>query len=197
VAPTIRLAAEQDAPAIAAIYAPFCDAHVVSFEYAAPTAEEMASRVRSITEQLPWLVLDDEGTIGGYAYAGRHRERAAYGWAVDTAVYIGDGYRGRGAGRSLYAALFALLTLQGYFKACAGITMPNPASVALHEALGFKLVGVYRGIGYKKGSWHDVVWYEAALQPERPDPPVPRPVGDFVGTGAWRKILSEATVHFR
>lgn len=189
-APTLRMAGEQDAPAIAAIYAPFCETNVVSFEYTAPTSEEMAARIRTTTAQCPWLVIEEAGTVGGYAYAGRHRERAAYGWAVDTAVYIGDGYRGRGVGRLLYVALFDLLKLQGYFKACAGITLPNPASVALHEALGFTRVGVYRGIGYKKGAWHDVAWYEAAVQPERDDPPAPRPISDFAGTDAWRKILS-------
>jgi L-amino acid N-acyltransferase YncA len=190
---TIRLATERDAPAIAAIYAPFCDANVVSFEYTAPTPEEMASRIRTVTAQLPWLVLDDHGTVGGYAYAGRHHERAAYGWAVNAAVYIGDGYRGRGVGRALYTALFDLLRLQGYFKACAGITLPNQASVGLHEAMGFTVVGVYPGIGYKKGAWHDVAWYELALQPERLDPPAPRPISDFVETDAWRRILSNAT----
>jgi L-amino acid N-acyltransferase YncA len=190
-AQVIRMAVERDAPAIAAIYAPFCDTHVVSFEYTAPTAEEIAGRIRTVTAQWPWLVLDDEGVVAGYAYAGRHRERAAYAWAVDTAVYIGDGYRGRGVGRSLYHALFGLLKLQGYFKACAGITMPNPASVALHEATGFRLVGLYRGIGYKKGAWHDVAWYEAEVQPERVDPPAPRPVSDFIGTTAWQAIVSE------
>jgi len=96
--PEIRLATEADAAAIAAIYAPFCETNVVSFEYAAPTPSEMASRIRTITALLPWLVLEEEGTIAGYAYAGKHRERAAYGWAVDSAVYIGDGYRGKGAG---------------------------------------------------------------------------------------------------
>jgi L-amino acid N-acyltransferase YncA len=194
--PTIRLATEQDSPAIAAIYAPFCDRNVVSFEYTAPTPEEMAGRIRTISALWPWLVLDDAGTVAGYAYAGRHRERAAYRWAVDTAVYVADGYRGRGVGRSLYTALFGVLRLQGYFKACAGIAMPNQASVALHEAMGFTLVGVYRGIGYKMGSWHDVSWYEAVVQPERADPPTPRPVSDFVGNGAWRRILAEGATHY-
>jgi L-amino acid N-acyltransferase YncA len=196
VSPTIRLAVEHDAEAIAAIYAPFCDANVVSFEYIAPAAEEIAGRIRTVTAQWPWLVLDDAGIVAGYAYAGRHRERAAYGWAVDTAVYIADGCRGRGAGRALYTALFGVLKLQGYFKACAGITLPNSASVGLHEAFGFKRVGVYQGIGYKKGAWHDVAWYEAVVQPERPDPPAPRPVAGFVGTDAWRNIVSEGASHY-
>ena len=190
----IRLATEQDAPAIAAIYAPFCETNVVSFEYAAPTPQEMASRIRAVTDtaQLPWLVVHDEGTVGGYAYAGRHHERAAYGWAVNAAVYIGAGYRRSGVGRKLYTALFDVLRLQGYFKVCAGITLPNPGSVGLHEAMGFTIVGVYRGIGYKRGGWHDVAWYELELQPERLDPPAPRPLSDFVDTAAWRTILSNA-----
>jgi len=190
----IRLATEQDASAIAAIYAPFCETNVVSFEYAAPAPEEMAARIRAVTvtAQLPWLVVHDGGTVGGYAYAGRHHERAAYGWAVNAAVYIGEGYRRSGVGRKLYTALFDVLRLQGYFKVCAGITLPNPGSVGLHEAMGFTIVGVYRGIGYKRGGWHDVVWYELELQPERLDPPAPRPISDFVDTDAWRTILSNA-----
>lgn len=170
----IRLATENDAGAIAAIYAPFCDANAVSFETAAPSEREMANRIRTITEQWPWLVLDDHGVLAGYAYAGRHRDRAAYQWAVDTAVYVGERYCGRGVGRALYTALFELLRSHGYFKACAGITLPNPASVGLHEAVGFKLVGVYGGIGYKLGAWHDVAWYELELQAERGNPPPPR-----------------------
>jgi L-amino acid N-acyltransferase YncA len=183
------MADEADARAIASIYAPFCDGSVVSFETVAPTPQEMAGRVRAITTEWPWLVLETDGAVVGYAYAGRHRERAAYRWAVDTAVYMADGYRGRGGGRTLYRTLFALLRLQGYFKACAGVTLPNDASVGLHEALGFVLVGVYRGIGYKRGAWHDVAWYEAQVQPEVPEPPDPRPVSELAGTGLWGRIL--------
>jgi L-amino acid N-acyltransferase YncA len=186
---TFRLATEQDAPAVAAIYAPFCNDNVVSFETTAPAPDEMAGRIRAITAYLPWIVVEDEGAVGGYAYAARHHERAAYGWAVNTAVYLGAGHRGRGAGRAIYAVLFDLLRLQGYFKACAGITLPNPASVALHEAMGFTPVGVYRGIGYKKGAWRDVIWYQLELQPERADPPLPRPIADVAGTAAWQKIF--------
>jgi L-amino acid N-acyltransferase YncA len=189
---TLRLATARDAAAVAAIYAPFCESSVVSFEYAAPSAEEMASRIQAVTAQYPWLVMEDDGTVCGYAYAGRHHERAAYGWAVNTAVYNAEGYRRRGVGRALYTALFDLLRLQGYFKACAGITLPNPASVGLHEAMGFTPIGVYRGVGYKKGGWHDVAWYEVALQPERLDPPAPRPISDVVETDSWQRILSNA-----
>jgi len=91
----------------------------------------------------------------------------------------------------LYSCLFDLLRLQGYFKVCAGITLPNPASVALHESMGFEPVGVYKGIGYKKGAWRDVVWYEMALRPERLEPSPPRPISELTDTGEWKKILSE------
>lgn len=192
----IRLATERDAPAIAAIYAPFCESNVVSFEVSAPTPEEMARRIHAVTVRMPWLVLEDNGAVIGYAYAGPHRERAAYGWAVDTAVYVGDGFRGKGAGKALYAALFDVLRLQGYFKACAGITLPNPASVGLHESFGFRLVGVYRGIGYKHGGWHDVAWYEAVVQPERQHPPPPRSVVDFIDTPEWRQAAARGTAHY-
>src|SRR5438477_12054244 len=98
----IRLASEADGGAIAAIYGPFCESTHVSFELVAPSAGDMAVRVRNITMQYPWLVLEDDGVVAGYAYAGGHRERAAYGWAVDAAVYIGAAHRRRGVGRALY-----------------------------------------------------------------------------------------------
>jgi L-amino acid N-acyltransferase YncA len=142
------------------------------------------------------LVLDDAGVIAGYAYAGRHRERAAYKWAVDTAVYIHDRYRRRGAGRALYVSLFNVLRQQGYFKACAGITLPNAASVALHEIVGFKPVGVYRGIGFKLGSWHDVVWYEAELQPEVSNPAEPKPLAAVLDSQPWREAISRGMTHY-
>src|SRR4051812_49078465 len=130
-AATIRLASADDAAAVAAIYGPFCDSTVVSFEYAAPSTVEMTSRIAAITIQFPWLVLDDNGTVGGYAYASRHRDRAAYGWSVDVAVYVSPLHHRRGVGRALYTALFHLLRLQGYFKAYAGVTLPNQASTGL------------------------------------------------------------------
>jgi len=192
----IRLAQHQDAEDIAAIYAPFCDASSVSFETAAPSAEEFGKRVQNVTEQWPWLVLLDEGRVAGYAYASRHSERAAYGWAVNTAIYVGDRYRRRGVGRALYTSLFAMLRQQGYFKACAGITLPNAASIALHEAFGFTRVGIYRGIGFKFGNWHDVAWYEAEVQPEVSNPPAPRPLSAVIDTSGWKEAISRGLAHY-
>jgi len=187
--PFLRMANEQDAAAIRAIYAPFCDNSVTSFESGAPSLEEMQSRIRKITAQFPWLVCECDGAVLGYAYAGAHRERAAYRWAVDVAVYIGEGSRRLGVGRALYTALFQILVAQGYFKAYAGVTLPNPASVGLHEAMGFKPVGVYRGVGHKFGAWHDVGWWQLALQPERVEPAEPRSVREIDSSADYQDAL--------
>lgn len=193
----IRLAGAADAPAIAAIYAPFCESTSVSFENIAPPADEMARRIRMVTERLPWLVLEDGGTVAGYAYASLHRERAAYAWSVDVAAYVASEYRQCGVGRALYTALLGVLRRQGYYKAHAGITLPNPASVALHEAVGFETVGVYRGVGYKLGVWHDVRWYQLVLQAERLEPELPRPVTAVIGCPEWLEAMAAGLKCFR
>ena len=188
--PTIRLATEADASSVAAIYAPYCNQTVISFEETAPTADEMAKRIRSISATRPWIVLEDDGAVVGYAYASLHNERAAYRWAVSTAIYISSLHQRRGAGRALYTTLFDVLRHLGYFTATAGITLPNAASVALHEAFGFALVGVYRDIGHKMGAWHDVAWYQASLQPMPARPSDPRPVSALHGSPAWHDAVT-------
>ena len=188
--PRIRMATERDAAEIAAIYAPFCESSVVSFEETAPPPEEISRRIHAITAFLPWLVLDADGRVDGFAYASRHRERASYRWAVDVTVYVADDWRRRGVGRALYVSLLELLRLQGYFKAYAGTTVPNPPSVALHQAVGFELVGVYRGVGYKLGGWRDVAWYERTLQAPHAQPRDPVPIAAVVGTVAGDSALA-------
>jgi L-amino acid N-acyltransferase YncA len=166
----------RDAAACAAIYAPSVEGDVISFEERAPDAAEFAARIAAISATHPWLVAEEEGEIAGYAYACRHRERSAYRWAVDVSVYVAAGRRGRGHGRSLYEALFERLRRQGFQVACAGITLPNQASVALHERLGFLAVGVNRRIGWKEGGWRDVGWWQLELVPAGEDsPPEPLP----------------------
>jgi phosphinothricin acetyltransferase len=188
--PTIRLANEADAFSVAAIYAPYCNETVISFEDVAPTADEMERRIRTMGAARPWIVLEDEGAVVGYAYASAHNERAAYRWSVSTAVYVTRSQHRRGAGRALYTTLFEVLRHLGYYTATAGITLPNPASIALHEAFGFALVGVYRGIGHKMGGWHDVAWYQAPLQamPERPADP--RSVSALHGSQVWHDAIA-------
>ena len=132
----------------------------------------------AVLVQTPWLVATDEhGRVVGYAYAGRHRERAAYRWSVDISAYIDPAWQGRGVGRRLYDALLAILRRQGFVNAFAGITLPNPASVALHEAIGMRRVGVFERVGYKSGAWHDVAWYGMRLvePPDPPSEPIPLP----------------------
>jgi len=105
--------------------------------------DEIARRVVETTQRYPWLVCDRGGTVAGYAYATGHRVRAAYRWSVDTSVYIDPRHRRCGVGRGLYASLLRILTAQGFFDAYAGIALPHAASIALHEASGFKTIGVY------------------------------------------------------
>ena len=155
---------ERDAAACAAIYAPYVTGSAVSFEDVAPTADELAARIARLAEQYPWLVLDDDGRVAGYAYASRHHPRAAYRWAVDVAVYVDPEYQGAGAGRRLYETLLDLLRCQGLRVACAGVALPNDASVGLHRALGFEPDGTYRDIGWKAGAWRDVSWWQLRLQ---------------------------------
>jgi L-amino acid N-acyltransferase YncA len=165
---THRVATEDDAAEIAAIYAPIVERTSISFEVDPPGAAEIARRIAATQLQFPWLVADAGGILG-YAYAGRHRERAAYRWSVDVSVYVAECARRGGVGRRLYEALFAILTAQGYYTAFAGITLPNDASAGLHRALGFEPVGVYRSVGYKFGSWHDTAWMQRPLRPPAAD----------------------------
>jgi L-amino acid N-acyltransferase YncA len=190
VAVAIRPARAGDEAAIAEIYRPFCESTTVSFENEAPSVAEMAERIRTTSERLPWLVLDDGGTLAGYAYASRHRERAAYAWSVDVTVYVAATHRRKGVGRALYTSLLELLRLLGYFKVFAGVTLPNPSSVGLHEAMGFLPVGIYEGVGYKLGAWRDVAHYQRPLQPEQEDPPPPRPPSALVGSPEWNEALA-------
>jgi phosphinothricin acetyltransferase len=166
----------RDAEACAEMYAPYVRDTVVSFEELPPSRDEMAARIAQVAESYPWLVAEDDDHVVGFAYAAQHRQRAAYRWAADVTVYVGVEHQRRGVGTALYRALLELLLRQGIQVACAGITLPNEASVALHEALGFRPVGVYRRIGWKAGAWWDVGWWELELlAPDSGPPPEPRP----------------------
>ena len=186
----IRLATIDDAAAVADIYAPYCEGSAVSFEQFAPGVEQMQLRIAGVVAHRPWIVLDDAGAVAGYAYAAPHNDRWAYRWSVNTAIYISRAHHRRGAGRALYSTLFDLLRHLGYYRAVAGITVPNAASVGLHEAMGFELVGVYRDIGYKLGAWRDVAWYEAPIQPVPAEPQEPRPVQSLHGTPEWDEAVA-------
>jgi L-amino acid N-acyltransferase YncA len=169
---TIRDADPQrDAPACAAIYAPHVEDSPVSFEERAPGAAEMAARIERYGASHAWLVAEREGEVVGYAYATAFSERPAYRWSAFVSVYVAEAARREGVGRALYGALFARLRERGFRTACAGITLPNQASEALHESLGFEAVGVNRAIGWKQGAWRDVGWYQLELTPPPAGPP--------------------------
>jgi L-amino acid N-acyltransferase YncA len=171
--------AERDAGACAEIYAPAVLEGPTSFEEVAPGAAEMAKRMGCVMATHPWLVAEEDGRVVGFAYATPHRERAAYRWACDVSVYVDRAHHRRGVGRRLYDALLPLLRAQRFYVACAGITLPNDASVRLHESLGFEPIGIYRSIGFKAGAWRDVGWWQLSLlgdsggAPAEPLPPEP------------------------
>jgi L-amino acid N-acyltransferase YncA len=164
--------AAHDAAACAAVYAPYVSDSVASFEAQPPDAREIARRMRGAHA---WLVAEHDGEVCGYAYASPHGQRAAYRWAADVAVYIAAQHHRGGVGRSLYKQLISRLRDNGLWTLCAGITQPNDASNGLHLAMGFQPVGTYRRIGWKHGSWHDVLWLQLDLHPDEPGPPPERP----------------------
>jgi phosphinothricin acetyltransferase len=174
----IRAASAKDAAAIAEIYRPYVAESSISFETEPPDAMEIARRIAGVGDLYPWLAAEDEGgCLLGYAYASPFRPRAAYRFAVETTVYVRQGAHGRGIGAALYAPLLDTLEGQGFTQAIGAISLPNPASVRLHERLGFRHAGTYAQVGWKLGRWHDVgLWQRRLAAPaEPPEEPLPYP----------------------
>ena len=193
--PTIRLARTEDAGQIQAIYAPIVSSTVISFELEPPTVEEMHQRILTTLQKYPWLVCERDREILGYAYASEHRTRAAYQWCVDVSVYVNGRIRRAGIGRALYISLLKILRVQGFYNAYAGITLPNPASVGLHDSLGFTPIGVYRSVGYKLGKWHDVGWWHLALKEPSANPELPVGLNKAQKDPEWESALAAGVVH--
>jgi phosphinothricin acetyltransferase len=167
---------DRDAAACAAIYAPSVEAAPTSFEETAPSAAEMAARIAAVAATHAWLVAEDRGEVVGYAYAVPYQQRPAYRWTATVSVYVAAERGGEGIGRALYEELFARLRARGFRMAHAGITLPNPASIALHERLGFVQTGLNREVGWKLGAWRDIGYYQLELAPApagRPPDPLP------------------------
>ena len=161
---TIRAANPQDAAAIAAIYNPYIADTTISFEEEPVSTEDMRGRIAAVQDGgLPWLVLERDGEIAGYAYATKWRVRHAYRFSVETSVYLAAHHAGKGAGTALYTALLAQLRAAGYRLAIGGIAQPNPASVALHEKMGYRKVAHFGEVGFKFGQWIDVGYWERRL----------------------------------
>jgi L-amino acid N-acyltransferase YncA len=159
----VRVAVVADAEQIAAIYRPYVESTAISFEERPPSADEVAGRIEATLRSHPWLVLDQHGALLGYAYASEHRARPAYRWSADVTIYVADRAHRCGVGRRLYEALLDILRRQGIHNAFAGITLPNPASIGLHEACGFACIGTYRAVGFKLGRWRDVGWWQKPI----------------------------------
>ena len=190
-------AKSSDASDILEIYGPMVLTTPVCFELEVPSMQEMQRRIRTIQEQYPWLVYKRDEKVLGYAYASPHRARPAYQWSVDLSIYIHPSMRRKGLGYALYTALFALLRLQGYINAYAGITLPNSGSVGLHEAMGFTPVGVYKQVGYKLDKWHDVGHWQFSLQEHADMPTAPLPITLVKETSACLTALQTGLNLFR
>lgn len=160
----IRPATLADAEGILRVYAPYITDTVITFETEVPTVEAFAERIAGIRRNYPYLVCEQGGKILGYAYASRHRERAAYRYSADVSVYVGMDSRRKGIGRALYTRLFEELRRYPLYTAFACITLPNEPSVSLHRAFGFREAGIFHKDGYKDGRWLDVIWMEKPLR---------------------------------
>jgi L-amino acid N-acyltransferase YncA len=162
----IRGASVEDAESTASIYNHFVLTTSISFEEAEVAVAEMAGRIADVhAAGLPWLVAEQDGIIAGYAYATKWRVRHAYRFSVESSVYLAPAQAGRGIGTALYRALLERLREGGYHLAIGGIALPNPASIALHEKLGFEKVAQFREVGFKFDRWTDVGYWQLALAP--------------------------------
>jgi L-amino acid N-acyltransferase YncA len=160
----IRGAEIGDAAQLLRIYAPYVTGTCVSFETEVPSLDEFTARLRESLKRYAYLVCEVQGEIVGYAYGAQFRARPAYRYSASTSVYIREGFHRQGIGKALCEALIERLRERGFYTLVAGVALPNPASVGLHRAMGFREVGVYHNVGYKAGGWRDVMQLELALR---------------------------------
>lgn len=197
----LRLATPADGPAVAALYAPYVRDTCITFEYEEPDGAEFARRIEATLRLAPWLLAVEQTPAGerllGYAYAGTWRARVAYRWVVETAIYVDRRQHRRGVGRALYGALLDLLRLQGFCRAIGGITIPNPESVALHEALGFRFAGNFPKCGYKHGTWWDVGFWDLELRSHPQEPQETLGVAQLFARPETAGVLERAAARIR
>ena len=185
----IRFVRETDAEKILEIYRPYILESAVTFEEEAPALEEFRGRIRNISEEYPYLVCESNGSVAAYAYASRYQKRASYRWNAELSVYVERSFLRRGFGKALYGALLEMLRLQGIQNVYAMITVPNQSSERMHESLGFRRLGEYRGTGFKCGGWHDVALFEKSIGSHGPDPAPLKSIGN-IDSGLLDAILS-------
>ena len=185
----VRVAGEEDAEALLAIYAPYVKETAITFEYEVPDVEEFQRRIRNTLKRYPYLVAEQEGKAVGYAYAGPFHARPAYDWAVETSIYVDRGTRGRGVGKRLYEALERALTAQGILNLNACIAYPPSEedpyltrdSVRFHEHMGYRMVGEFYSCGYKFKRWYNMVWMEKLIGEHLTEQLPVRNFGNFAG----------------
>ena len=174
-----------------AIHSPVGDHAGISFEGHPPEARSFGKRIEETLNSLPWLVAEIDGQIAGYVYAASHRYRPAYRWSVEVGIYVAEQYRRKEVGAVLYSYLLRILKEQGYRNAYVVITVPNSASIALHEQAGFRSIGLHHHAGYKDGEWRDVLWMQYDLyegdNPHLP-PMFPRALHELVGAGGLKQM---------
>jgi phosphinothricin acetyltransferase len=159
----IRKAEVTDAKAIASIYNYYVENTIITFEEEPVSLETMAIRIETISARYPYLVIEDENVVVGYAYATEWKTRSAYRYAAEVTIYLDHQVSGKGLGSKLYKVLLEEIKKTNLHSLVGGITMPNPASVALHEKFGFKKIGQFEEIGFKFGQWIDVGYWELKL----------------------------------
>jgi phosphinothricin acetyltransferase len=178
----IRIATEEDAEQLLAIYRPYVEETAISFEYEVPTVEEFAGRIRNTLKRYPYLVAEAKGEIVGYAYASVFKERRAYDWSVETTIYLKQGCSKKGYGKKLYQTLEEMLKELHILNlnACIAVTDCEDAhltnnSKEFHEHMGYRLVGTFHQSGYKFQRWYDMIWMEKMIgeHTQKPEEVVP------------------------
>ncbi len=187
----LRLASEDDAESVLAIYGPVCESSASTFEFAPPSVEDVRERIRFVLTKWVWIIAEQNEKVIGYAYGGEHRKRAAYQWSVELSIFLDSTSRNQGLGKTMIKALLEILKLQGYVTAFAGTTLPNAGSQGLVNKLGFEEIGVFRNIGYKFDTWHDVGWYQKQIQKPEANQSPPRPLSE-VSPEAVNAILASS-----
>jgi L-amino acid N-acyltransferase YncA len=189
---SIRLIEEKDAEAALAVYSPFVLHTAITFEVEVPTASYFSERIKTNTEDYPWLVCLENEKIIGYAYGSKHRPKTAYQWSPESTIYLAPKAHGKGIGRVLYETLFAILKMQGYCNVFAGVSLPNEKSESFHRALGFECIGDFKNIGFKLGEWHSTRWFQLSLATHIDNPPAPTTMNEVEHSPDVKAILQAA-----
>ena len=188
----IRLATPKDGEAILNIYKYYIENTAITFETEVPSVEAFEERIENTLSRFPWLVCEVDDVVAGYAYASKHRERAAYQWSADLSIYVDEKYHRRHIAKALYQVLEETLRLQGYYTVFAGVTSPNAKSEAFHAAYGFDTVGVFENVGYKLEQWWGVKWFKYTLTDYQKKPTAPKAFPEVKNAEVFGEILRAA-----